>query len=108
MDAFIVVLLSLACFRISKAITREDGPMDIFSRIRFLTGTSAHESKLKKSIADLVSCPYCIGIWIAFLLWYVYILIPRVSLLLIVPFALAGIQSIIMDISDRLTGEGET
>ena len=85
-QAFNFVLIALAGFRISRALTREDGPGYIFSDIRVALGKKAANSESKFSaiwgyLAELAICPYCNQIYILIVLtglsfismWFVYI-----------------------------------
>jgi hypothetical protein len=52
------LLGSLATWRITHLLAAEDGPWKIFSRLR--------ASLEKTLLGDLVSCFYCLSVWIAF------------------------------------------
>lgn len=57
MTIFQFILASLACYRGTVLIARDVGPWDIFKRLRKV----AHFSKL-------LSCPFCVSIWLAALI----------------------------------------
>jgi len=83
-----LIFISLACAFISNVITRQNGPMFIFSAFRMMlslwstnksitigseinSGISdsrrtflLRKSKAIKSFAELFSCPFCIGPWL--------------------------------------------
>jgi hypothetical protein len=52
------LLGSLAAWRITHLLTSEDGPRKVFRRLR--------ESLERTLWGDLVSCFYCLSVWIAF------------------------------------------
>lgn len=68
---FLFILAALICFRLSRLIAYEEGPFGVFIRIRFYFGRLAGRSKkfgFLWSIGELLTCPYCLGIWIAIVL----------------------------------------
>ena len=71
----IALLIGLATFRISQAIAKDVGPFNIFITLRekisrkyFSNPTNSFWSTLN----ILVLCPYCLGIWVAALLSWLY------------------------------------
>lgn len=69
MPAFeLSLFLILACYRLSQLIVYDKGPWHIFENLRL----HAHSDVLY----ELVTCPYCIGMWWALLLgcWMVWYL----------------------------------
>lgn len=85
-----IVLTAFAAYRISRLITREDGPNYIFGEIRekAVKHAATSNSSWASSLADGLHCPHCIGVWVAALL---LILPDWVSVI----FGIAGIQSAI-------------
>jgi len=62
----LLLLLSiLAVYRLAQLISLDDGPFDVFKRLRLLCGQIAYKYKNLKTLADLVNCPYCLGVWFA-------------------------------------------
>ncbi len=55
--SFRFVLAVLAVWRLTHLLSREDGPFDIVVRIRQSLGL--------KVLRDLVSCFYCLSLWLA-------------------------------------------
>jgi hypothetical protein len=58
----------LACYRLALLVTREDGPLGIFTRWRRRLGRWAAgtpEFGPKDSVAALFRCPLCLGMWLA-------------------------------------------
>jgi len=54
---FRFVLATLAVWRITHLLSHEDGPWDVFLRLRRTLGDSI--------IGKLVACFYCLSIWVA-------------------------------------------
>lgn len=56
------LLLSIATWRLSYMIVKEDGPYNILTRFR-----------ARFSLGGLTTCIYCLSVWIAALLYVVFI-----------------------------------
>ena len=54
---------------------------------------------LKKVIGDLLSCPWCVGVWVAASLTYAYFLLPAVIWVFILIMAIAEIGSLLQTLS---------
>lgn len=103
-NAFDFLLLSLATFRITELITSDRitkflrDPFVKREEVQEPDGTVETKVKpagrgLKRVMGELLICPWCIGIWIASLLTFMYILFPGPSrvFLMAVSAAAAGI-----------------
>lgn len=54
---------------------------------------------LRRVIGEMLSCPWCVGIWVAAGLTYLYFLVPRYIWLFILLMAIAEIGSLLQTIS---------
>jgi hypothetical protein len=54
---FQFVLFSLACWRITHLLSKEDGPFDIIYKLRKKAGAGF--------LGSLLDCFYCVSIWVA-------------------------------------------
>lgn len=64
------ILLALAVWRLTSLFVEEDGPFDIFARLRSLIGVYYDEFSVKQSkneIARGLTCVWCASIWFGFL-----------------------------------------
>lgn len=52
------ILLSFVCYRLAQLITIERGPFAIFETLRQKTSDI-------EFVGELLTCPYCLGMWIA-------------------------------------------
>lgn len=96
------LLAALACYRLSTLLVYDDGPFDIFARLRSVAGVYRYgENGWPESpLGRLLSCPHCVGVWIAagmaaLVLW------PGVlgdAVLLV--FAIAGVQSFLEEVTN--------
>lgn len=62
------IIIALACWRISAMLVREDGPGDIFAKLRMkawvkYTPTSIAYSD--KFLGKLLLCVWCVSVWVA-------------------------------------------
>jgi len=89
------LILGLACWRLSKLITSEEGPFHVFHRIRELTGiTHDVDGNIFKIpdrvMAGIFSCVWCASIWIGFGLTALWFFEPRWTVLGATPFAISA------------------
>jgi len=102
-------LLALAVFRLALLLTREDGPFDLFYKLRLQLGAYDYgeDGEPRTQAGKIFSCPYCVGVWLSALAVLVLILSPTLSLngvwILVVWLALAGIQTLFQKLYDALT-----
>lgn len=85
--------LGLACYRLSRLITKEVGPFDIFHYLRSAVGVYDYgaDGRPKTLTGKLFDCPYCTGVWVALIL----VLLPnwKVTRLFVSWLAVCGIQT---------------
>ena len=63
------IIVALATWRITSLLVNEDGPYDIFARIRKFIGVyydEMNEPQGKNVIAEAITCIWCASVWIAF------------------------------------------
>ena len=70
-----LLLAVLACYRLSLLVTEDDGPADVFRKLRQWTDSKRLNEQAQgivrgkwANIDDGIRCPYCVGVWAAFLL----------------------------------------
>ena len=71
------LILALATWRFSAMLSYEEGPWQIFERIR------------ARYQWEIFECVWCLSIWVAVALWIIYNFWPGVVIVL-VPFALSA------------------
>lgn len=64
---FPLILLMLACYRLARFITRDDGPWRLMFRIRVWAGTYDYREngRPRRMLGQMLECPHCVGLWIA-------------------------------------------
>lgn len=109
-----LVLASFATYRLAQLITLDSGPFFIFRRIRVYAARknlqeTEREDKRKEAdpnyktnrygfwsgTAKGITCPFCMGVWAAFLCAILIMFPSLIGDLFLVGFGLAGIQSVI-------------
>ena len=106
---FELVLLGLAAARLTDIIST-DQIMEWLRRpfVKMeTTEIAGHEVQtrtgrgrgLKKVLGDLLSCPWCVGVWVAAGLTYAYLLLPAVIWVFILIMAIAEIGSLLQTLS---------
>jgi hypothetical protein len=67
-DALRVIALGLICWRVTSLLVREDGPLDIFAKLRKIIGVSYNEYSVpagSNAIARGLLCVWCTSVWVA-------------------------------------------
>lgn len=60
-------ILALATWRLASLIVRENGPFDVFTRVRAFVG--AEDEGELRGFAELFSCVWCMSVWTAMVLY---------------------------------------
>lgn len=101
---FKFVLAFLTSYRLSELVALDDGPMYIFKSLREFLGKKAsedRENKLKRSAADLVHCPFCVGVWFSAFTVVLVLTETVVGNIFLLIFGIAGAQSFLSTMSKR-------
>lgn len=83
MDIITFLVLSLAVWRVSSLVTKEDGPFEIFADIRAKGG-------------ELLNCLWCFSIWGGLVVFVAYAFWPVVVFWACLPLALSA-AAIVVD-----------
>lgn len=94
------LILSLAVYRLSMFMVYDDGPFDVFQRLRESIGILYYDNGEPiegeyKGWAKLLSCLWCVSVWLGFLLAICYALSPSSTVILCSPFSLSAAAMII-------------
>lgn len=107
-----LILLGLASARLSDIISTDE--IMLWMREPFIKLEAAEiagrevETRtgrgrgFRKVIGDLLACPWCVGVWVAAGLTYLYFLAPRFTWLFILLLAIAEIGSLVQTLSTVL------
>lgn len=88
-----IILCILSSYRITELISLDDGPFGIFRKFRKFLGKRGSKGELNYQLAILITCPFCLGIWISSVM----------SLLIFFPTVIGDIFLIVMSISGGQT-----
>ena len=72
-DVWLVVLLALACYRVTRLVTTDKITEPIFDRLRFglerrwyaKHGPVGSDTHFNSKLAFMLSCPWCLGFWVS-------------------------------------------
>ena len=107
-----LVLLGLATARLSDVISTDE----IMQWLREPFVEMQHEqiagregdvrtgrgTGMRRVVGELLSCPWCVGVWVAAALTYAYFLFPRIVWLFVLLLAIAEIGSLVQTFSTVL------
>ena len=96
-SVFDLVVISLATFRLARMVVYEK----VFGLIRYGVAQFL-KYPFFRSLNNLITCPWCTGIWSALLLFDIYYLVPFGSYLIYF-LAIAAIASPLVVLSNNLT-----
>jgi len=92
------VILGLATWRISNLLVNEDGPWDIFSKLRHLAGVRYDEHSSLYStneLSKLLMCVWCLSPYLAAVLTLAYWFWPSIAIPISLPFALSAMAVLV-------------
>ena len=92
------LILALATWRISSLLANEDGPYNIFERLRNCVGVYYDDysnAQGKNELAKMLICGWCSSVWIGLVLTIGYWLLGDVVVWLVLPLALSAAAIII-------------
>lgn len=71
-EVWLVVLLALACYRVTRLVTTDKITEPIFNRIRFglerrwyAKHDGGSDTHFNSKLAYMLSCPWCLGFWVS-------------------------------------------
>lgn len=102
-EPFDIVILSLACFRLIRLFTYDQimrAVRDLFVEKRQVVDENGQLLVVRRkvgnggrrSLADLFSCPWCMGMWVSFFTVFLYFMFPAVKYLALI-LAIAALGS---------------
>ena len=87
-----ILILCLATFRAAQLVALDDGPGQIFARLRSWAIADARE---------LFSCPYCLGVWFAALFTVAWLTGNPIVYYALVALAVSGGQAALQGMIDK-------
>ena len=88
-----LVVLSLATYRLARLIAVDEGPFQVFFRLRYLAGAYdlGENGQPVSAWGRGISCPHCVGVYAALGLWLFSLLSGADHVIFVL--AIAGAQS---------------
>lgn len=102
-EAIRIVLAVFAVYRLAALFALDDGPDDVFVRMRSRAGAFryAEDGRPSRGMGRLVSCPHCLGVWFAAVVGAAVLFPTRIGDAMIILFGLAGAASWLQCVGDR-------
>jgi len=98
-----IVLTVFAVFRVSELVSIDDGPFDVFLRLRSAAGVYQRgaDGRPMRGVGRLVGCPYCVGVWVS-MLGAAAVLFPSAVVdAIVLLFGIAGAAAFVQSVSGR-------
>lgn len=94
------ILIGLASWRLCSLLMREQGPLDLFVRIRELIGIKHYDdgsvlSYKNNFLCKLFECCWCLSVWVGIGFTLLYIFLPDVAIFFALPLALSTITILV-------------
>lgn len=88
-----LIIISLAAWRITSILVREEGPYDICEKFRYMLGVRYDEHSKRVTngnmLASLVLCTWCTSVWVAALFFILYYISNNIAILIAAPLAIS-------------------
>ena len=94
METLTFIVISLAVWRISSLLVEEDGPYQIFGKLRHRVGiryNAQSEKVATNELAELFTCVWCMSIWIGLAFGVLTWFLPAVAFWISVPLAFSAV-----------------
>ena len=98
LDASILLVVSLAVFRISLMIVSEDGPFTIFPRFKRWIGVRYDQYSqvyATNEFAKLFTCVWCLSLWLGLAVTVFAYFFPVIAFWVAMPFACSAVAVIL-------------
>jgi len=98
-----LIVYILATWRLARLLTSEQGPYDVFDRLRHKIGISYDdegEPHGANVVAEAVMCLWCLSIWIGLGVAIAYYVAPTVTFWVTLPLALSAGAVIVNEVID--------
>lgn len=93
-----VLLIGLAVWRVSRMLVHEEGPMDMFGRLRDFAGISYDENSniiAENVLAKVLTCVDCTSVWVSFAFALLYFIDTRILFVAMFPLSVSAVATII-------------
>ena len=94
-------LCILVSYRITDLIVLDDGPFDVFKKLREAIGRFAAIHRSAKGLGKLINCPFCLGVWISGLSSLLFIFPSLPGDIFLIAIGIAGGQALLDSVGGR-------
>jgi len=84
------LILAMATWRLSNLLVNEDGPGNMFARLRNLAGVQEHFDVQPNTVAGVFACIWCMSIWVGAMFGMLWQAWPNATMWLALPLALSA------------------
>jgi hypothetical protein len=108
MSFIFLVILGLATWRVSSLFVNEQGPFNMFVKIRELAGIQHYPEDFSivqipdRLFAQILSCVWCMSMYVGIFWTILYFVHPGLALGLSLPFALSAMGILINMVVEKL------
>lgn len=98
-----VLVLILATWRMASLLVEEDGPFEIFPKLRHALGVRYDENSISYGtnwFAKGLRCEHCVSVWLGFF-WAIAYIVWKDCVLVALPFALSAGAIVIQTFVER-------
>jgi Protein of unknown function (DUF1360) len=98
-----VVRIGLASYKIGRLVAKDEVTTWVRAPVTLDPGATEPKPRgVERALGELVTCPYCVGVWIASGLSYALILFPRQTRVVTTIFAAQGVADFLNAASVKL------
>lgn len=90
----------LAVYRLAQLIALDDGPYQVFDRLRHWAGMKAGVDGFWYNLSEFIHCPFCLGVWFSLLMLPLWIWPTLVGDILLLWWGAAGGQAFLEGFRD--------
>lgn len=98
LDLVRFTIAALSVYRLAELVSLDDGPYHVFERFRLFLGRKAYISKTHRMLAELVICPFCVGIWMSVPVAVLYLFRNPLFDLILLILGMTGLQAFLEQI----------
>lgn len=104
-----LIIIGLACWRISSMVVGEEGPWFVFDNIRRLVKAGDYNDLPepdRRWFIGIFECVWCCSMWVGIAYAAIYYISPEFSVLCAVPFAISAISIVVHHMIGALQSGG--
>lgn len=118
MGVFEFVILSLAAFRLTRLVVYDmimQWFRDLFADVECITLDDGTQEVVRnkpvrgprRTLHELLNCPWCFGLWAAWMVTFLYHLTPELGWFLVLMLAIGGMSSFLMILANLIGWHAE-